>query len=296
MIREIETNPALSSKVCGIVNLNIQQGAGKANYQTYGDISQEFQIPLHYCQNVNDQETLDWIQKQAPDLIIQTGWSQKFHAELLRIPRFGCIGEHPAPLPKGRGAACVNWAILTGETSWGDTFFQMVEEYDKGVMYAQSFFEIASYDTVKTVYDKVALASANMIRDHIDQWTEGIFQPIIQDDSSATYYKRRRPEDGLFDFTMKAKQAHDFIRAQTHPYPGAFFMEKGRPVKVYLSSLTENRVLSADPGTIAGVYSDGSIGVVCGDGAILRVYRVEPAGSVEQWASDWIAGAGLTKL
>ena len=62
MIREIETNPALSSKVCGIVNLNIQQGARKANYQTYGDISQEFQIPLHYCQNVNDQETLDWIQ------------------------------------------------------------------------------------------------------------------------------------------------------------------------------------------------------------------------------------------
>ena len=126
MIRTICTDPSIKTEVVGIVNLNAKRSLGKANYHTYLDIAEEFQIPLHFCDNVNDAVTLNWIADKKPDLIIQTGWSQKFREELLNLPRFGCIGEHPAPLPRGRGAACINWAILTGETQWGDTFFKMV--------------------------------------------------------------------------------------------------------------------------------------------------------------------------
>ena len=175
MIRTICTDPSIKTEVVGIVNLNAKRSLGKANYHTYLDIAEEFQIPLHFCDNVNDAVTLNWIADKKPDLIIQTGWSQKFREELLNLPRFGCIGEHPAPLPRGRGAACVNWAILTGETQWGDTFFKMVEQYDRGEVYAQAFFPIAPYDDVRTVYDKVAACSAQIVKENIDRWSEGVF-------------------------------------------------------------------------------------------------------------------------
>jgi len=111
---------------------------------------------------------------------------------------------------------------LTGETEWGDTFFKMVERYDEGEIYAQKFFEITPYDDVATVYSKVALSSSMMIKENIIHWSKGIFDKISQNDSRATYYGKRKPEDGLFDFNLGALELYNFIRAQSKPYPGAF--------------------------------------------------------------------------
>lgn len=272
MIRTICTDPSISTEVVGIVNLNPRQSLSKANYYSYMDISEEFGIPLHFCNNVNDPETVAWIADKEPDLIIQTGWSQKFKPVLLDLPKYGCVGEHPAPLPRGRGAACVNWAILTGETEWGDTFFHMVNEYDRGAVYAQKFFRIEVYDDVKTVYDKVAQCSAQVVRENIDNWTEGKFSAIALDESIATYYKKRTPKDGIFTFEMPCRKLHDFIRAQTHPYPGAFFMHQGEKITV-LSSRPTAQVSDAKPGTVLGKTENGGILVVCGDGAVLELMR-----------------------
>ena len=193
MINAIKQSKNIESEIVGIVNLNSSRALSKANYYTYLDVAEKYKIPLHFCDNINDEVTLNWIKEKEPDIIIQTGWSQKFRTELLNIPKFGCIGEHPAPLPKGRGAACVNWAILTGETEWGDTFFKMVDEYDRGEVYAQEFFDIKEYDTVKTVYEKVAETSRKIVLENIDNWTSGIFKTIQLDESKATYYKKRTP-------------------------------------------------------------------------------------------------------
>ena len=198
---------------------------------------------------------------------------------------YGCIGEHPAPLPRGRGAACVNWAILTGETQWGDTFFHMVDEYDRGAVYAQEFFPIAEYDDVKTVYDKVAMCSAKVVKENIDRWSEGVFDTIELDESIATYYKKRTPADGVFDFTKTAKQLHDFIRAQTDPYPGAFFWYKGEKITVLASRPTD--VSSREPaGTVLGTTKEGGIRVVCGDGKTLDLLRYRREDGVKMWMAE----------
>lgn len=142
-------------------------------------VKQTITSPLHFCDNVNDPVTVEWIAQKGPDLIIQSGWSQKFHKPLLNLPLYGCIGEHPAPLPRGRGAACVNWAILSGETEWGDTFFRMVDQYDRGEVYAQSFFQIQQYDTVKTIYDKVANCAKKSFRTLLINGVAGAFRQSL---------------------------------------------------------------------------------------------------------------------
>ena len=286
MIDGIMHSKNIKSDIVGIVNLNIKRGIDKANYHTYLDVSEKYNIPLHFCDNVNDQVTLDWIREKNPDIIIQTGWSQKFKPELLSIPTYGCIGEHPAPLPKGRGAACINWAILTGETEWGDTFFKMVDEYDRGEVYAQQFFEIKEYDDVKTVYDKVAICSQNIILENIDKWSNGIFETITLDESIATYYKRRTPADGIIDFSRSAKEIHDFIRAQTEPYPGAFFMYNNMKVVVLASTNTKRSYPEKNIGDIVGTTETGGILVVCGDRTAIELKRYRLPDNSYGWFAE----------
>ncbi len=288
MIEEIYNNDSINkTDVVGIVNLNEKQAVNKANFDSYFDLSIKYNIPIHYCDNVNDEVTLNWIREKDADIIIQSGWSQKFGDELLNLPKYGCIGEHPAPLPRGRGAACVNWAVLTGEREWGDTFFEMVEEYDKGIIYAQEFFNIETYDNVYTVYEKVAAASQRAIIKNIDKWSNGIFDKIEQDDSKATYYKRRRPTDGLFTFDMDASTLHDFIRAQTKPYPGAYFMIGERKITVLQTEYTNSTANNHNPGDIIEICNDGGALVCCRNQTVIKLMRVQEESKPSIWMSDW---------
>ncbi len=289
MIEELYNNKNIvNTEVVGIVNLNEKQAVNKANYDSYFDLSIKYDIPVHYCNNINDEVTLNWINEKEPDIIIQSGWSQKFKDELLNLPKYGCIGEHPAPLPRGRGAACVNWAILTGEREWGDTFFQMVEEYDKGIIYAQEFFNIETYDNVYTVYEKVAAASQRAIAKNIDRWSNGIFDKIEQDDSMATYYKRRRPTDGLFTFDMLSAKLHDFIRAQTKPYPGAYFMLGEKKITVLNTEYVADIIAGHNPGDIIEVCSDGGVLVSTADDTVIKIMRVKEESKPSVWMKDWV--------
>lgn len=288
IIEEIMNNKNIKTELVGVVNLNTEQGMVKANYDPYTDLAMKYQLDIHYCHQINDPDTLAFIASKKPDVILQSGWSQKFGDALLAIPKYACIGEHPAPLPKGRGAACVNWAILTGETAWGDSFFRMVSEYDKGELFAQKFFDIAEYDTVYTVYEKVAHAAAQTVAVHLDHWSEGRFNAISQDDTKATYYKRRRPQDGeIKSFNRPANELHNFIRAQTKPYPGAYIISGGKKTLLLLSTVPARRFDGFLPGTVADITKNGGILLVCKDGEAIELLRVQEEGHPEHWACDW---------
>ena len=274
-------------EVVGIVNLNREQSLKKSNYDDYFDLIVEHNISHFYCNNVNDSECLDWIRSKKPDLIIQSGWSQKFSDDLLEIPIQGCIGQHPSPLPKGRGAACVNWAIINGETKWGDTFFRMVNEYDKGSIVEQELFDIMFYDTVKTIYDKVCLSSLIMFRRSIKKWLNGEFNIHKQDESKASYYKKRKPSDGFFSFTDKtAIELYNFIRAQTKPYPGAFFVFKKKKIKVWEATISDIKQ-QKEAGTFLNKTSNGGLLISCFDNTAIEILRIEEEGLPELWAADW---------
>ena len=280
IIDEIENNEDLKEvELVGVVDLNSEVAVNKANYDAYTDLALKYNLNMYYCEDVNETECLDFIRNLEPDIIIQSGWSQKFGDELLAIPKYACIGEHPAPLPKGRGAACINWAIITGETDWGDTFFKMEQKYDTGEIYGQSFFRIELYDDVKTVYDKVASAAVETVRKNIVGWSNGILEGTAQTDEGATHYPRRRPSDGEFDFNQSALSIYNQIRGQARPYPGAFFISNigGKKTKVYVWKATLD----------IGEKQDGGVNVKCGDGNYIRLLRIQPEGMTEKWGIEY---------
>lgn len=264
-------------ELAGVVNLKLEAATGKANYDSYVDLAKKYNLNIYYCGNINESDCVTFLKQCDPDVVIQSGWSQKFHKEILDIPRYACIGEHPAPLPKGRGAACVNWAIITGEKEWGDTFFKMEMQYDAGVIYAQEKFNIEIYDDVKTVYDKVAKSSAATIKKHLSDWTCGNLVGICQDETKATHYPRRKPADGEFDFSQNRIDIYNQIRGQTKPYPGAFFYGDingfRKKITVWKAALNKTDC-------------DGGILIPCGDGKPINVLRVQVEGNPEGWAVD----------
>ena len=233
IINEIKNNSNIKSKIVGIVNLNIKNGQEKSNYDSYFDLKKKYNLDILYIDNINHKKSLNWIKNKKPSIIIQSGWSQKFSDKVLSIPRFGCIGQHPAPLPKGKGAACVNWAIILKKKMWGDTFFLMNSKYDDGPIIAQKNFFIEDKDDVKTVYDKVCMTSIKMIRDNIDLWSVGKIKKNFYNNYKESYFKRRKPQDGEFFLNEEAEDIFNKVRALTKPYPGAFFIYKKRKFFVW---------------------------------------------------------------
>lgn len=304
IIEEIYNNENIKSEIVGVVNLNAHVALGKANYDSYLDLDAKYcegspackgkaPLNIHFCKNVNDIETLTFIKQCEPDIVIQSGWSQKFREELLNIPKYGCIGEHPAPLPRGRGAACVNWAILTGETNWGDSFFHMVNEYDAGEVYAQNYFNIIEDDNVYTVYEKVATVASKAVRENVDKWCNGEFESIKLDESTATYYGKRCPADGeIKTFDLDVATLHDFIRAQTFPYPGAYIMKElsdGNIHKIILvsSKIKHGMHVDCEPGTFFKIETESpGAFVACKDGAVLEILRVKVDDNPTSWAGE----------
>ena len=262
----------------GIVNLRTDAAITKANYDGYTDLIAKYHLNHYYCRDVNEEACIKFIKKCAPDIIIQSGWSQKFGKELLGIPKYACIGQHPSPLPKGRGAACVNWAIITGEREWGNSFFRMEEMYDTGPVYAQERFTIELYDDVKSVYDKAADSSVRILRTCLNQWINGVFEETSQNDLIATHYPRRKPSDGKFDFGQGHLEIYNQIRGQTKPYPGAFFiMEVGKEQK---------KVIAWSSSLDSMEKEDGGWNILCGDDEWIRLLRIQVEGYPEIWAKD----------
>lgn len=294
IIEELMTNPDTGAELAGVVNLNPQQALNKANYDSYSDLVAKYHFPIFYCDNINDADCVAFMRQVAPDVILQSGWSQKFHDEVLNLPKYGCIGEHPAPLPRGRGAACVNWAILTGETDWGDSYFQMVSEYDKGCLYAQRFFRIEKYDTVFTVYEKVARCAAEVVATYAGKWTRGEFDVVEQDESKVTYYKRRRPTDGeITDFAQNANVLHNFIRAQTHPYPGAYITTGEGKLTLLSSDAYDNQPCPHATGTVFAATAHGGVLLAAAEDTVLEVIRVQEEGAPSRWAAELVDGKTL---
>lgn len=279
-----------SIPVAGIVNLDRTEAMSKANYDSLFDVARDNAIELLYCGNVNSPEVLAFIREKDPVLVIQSGWSQKFGKELLAIPKNGCIGEHPAPIPIGRGAACVNWAIIEDRKEWGDSFFKMVDKFDAGPVFAQRKFRIEDYDNVFTVFEKVAMSSCEMIRDNLHHWYNGVFNPLTLDETTATYYKRRRPKDGELNFSWDDRTIYNYVRALTKPYPGAFFSYKGSAVTVWDAELLNET--TAEPACRFAIDTGRRrLLVSTGNNKLIALGRLQIAGLPEVFGHEFFDAA-----
>jgi UDP-4-amino-4-deoxy-L-arabinose formyltransferase/UDP-glucuronic acid dehydrogenase (UDP-4-keto-hexauronic acid decarboxylating) len=221
----------------------------------------------------------------APDAIFSLYYRDMIKDTVLSLAKRGAVNLHGSYLPRYRGRAPVNWQILHGETQGGVTLHHMVKKADAGDIVHQEAFEIGPADTGRDVYEKMLPAAERVLRATAMLVLAGTAPRTLQMESKATYYGRRRPEDGRIEWRWAAEDVRNLVRAVTHPYPGAFTFAGTAKILVWWTehvrtrdegdllglSLDARRV--APPGTVR--RAAGGVFVACGDWMWLRLDRIE---------------------
>jgi len=240
-------------------------------FSEFENLASRYDVPIYKIKNVSITLDTEKIRQLQPDIIFCIGWPQIINREVLQIPRHGCIGIHPTLLPKRRGGAPINWCLLDGVSKSGVTLFYFNEGVDSGDIIAQKEFKISLKDTTKTVMDKVTNIAVELIKECYPLLEKGSAPRIPQDNAEATYTRRRRPEDGIIDWHRTSLSIHNWIRALTSPFPGAFTYWNGEKVIILESELIKGYRprFDARPGEILGSSNKKGIIVATGDSCIL---------------------------
>lgn len=246
----------------------------------FDDIAEAHGIPLYKVKNTNTPEAVELIRSLRPDAMFVIGWTRLVSAEVLNIPRYGCFGMHASLLPKYRGRAPVNWALIKNEQETGNTMMLLDEGVDTGDIVAQKRLAIKLSDTCETLYEKVAAAGKDMLREFIPKLQSGAFTRTPQTDRDALTLPKRRPEDGLIDWGKSSLALFNWVRALTHPYPGAFTYLRGKKLLIWEARIAhypsgpspDGTWESYRPGEIVSV--DDGIVVSAGGAELLSVHRL----------------------
>ena len=280
---------AYAQQLVAVYTLDESLAPKTAGYKALDDLMGWKKIPFQKVRDINAAEITQQIRQYAPDVIVQVAWSQIIKDEILRIPRRGCVGFHSSLLPRYRGGSPVNWGLINGEKEWGITFFYLEPGVDHGDIIAQKKFPIIEEDTCKTVYEKCTSAAVEILRECLPRIEQGTMPRKKQDDSKATVFKRRKPEDGVIDWDKTTLQLYNWVRALTHPYPGAFSFYKGKKIFIWKAKKAIWKG-KEKPGTIVKV--DKEVLVKTGDGA-LRLQSIQEEGRGEMAAISY--GFGETE-
>lgn len=235
---------------------------------SFEQIAAELGARLIETADVNSPETIAALREVGPDMIFIVGWSQLVMDVFIGLPRHGVFGMHPTLLPKHRGRAAIPWAILSGLAKTGVTLFEISDgTADSGPIVGQVEVPIEPDETAETLYAKVTDAHLELVRRFVPQLLDGSAPRVPQDTRRASAWPKRSPADGIIDWETRAPYLHDWVRAQSRPYPGAFtylgedkvVVWRARPV-----GLDE----PAAAGTIVGHEGDAAV-VACGEGGLV---------------------------
>lgn len=219
----LEAAAEVGAEVAGIVTLPGPVRPNVSGMCRFDDVAERLGAELIPATNVNDPECVAAVRRLAPDTVWVVGWSQLLREELLAIPPGGTFGMHPTLLPRHRGRAPLPWAILTGLARTGVTLFEIPDATaDSGAIVGQAVIDLAPDETATTLYAKCLDRHLELVRTCFPQIVAGTAPRIPQDPRRASHWPRRTPPDGLIDWETRAGFLDAWVRAQTHPYPGAF--------------------------------------------------------------------------
>jgi len=277
--------------VTSVVWANGDLGSQQAGHESIADLADRFDVSLIETEDINRERVREAIAATKPDIGICVGWTDIIGKETRSIPDDGILGFHFSELPKGRGGSPVNWQIIRGDDSVGVSCFCLVDEVDHGDIYDQTLVPIEERDDIETVYNRLTVATCDVLDDLLPELAEGTAESTAQPLEEATYFPQRKPADGIIDWDWSARVIFDWIRAQTKPYPGAFSFYRDEKLTVW-----EARVLDssseAEPGTVVDAPSGTGIAVATGT-SDLRLTRVERPGSPPLWADEFAEREGL---
>lgn len=234
-------------------------------------IAREAGIEVVETANVNDTATLDSLRRFAPDVILVIGWSQVCGPEFRSVATRGCVGFHPAALPKLRGRGVIPWTILCNQEVTGSSIFWLDDGVDSGPILLQRLFDIAADETARSLYDKHTRNLAEMVVEAVELLEQGTTAGIEQDERNASYCARRRAEDGLIDWRNPAAEIERLVRAVGDPYPGAFTYLGDRKIVVTRAIVRPNTGRYIGLTGQVQVQTTAGFLVLCGDGNCLEV-------------------------
>lgn len=223
------------------ITLKDNMAKSKSGRVYIDDFCKERSIPLTKIRNINDPDAIQAIKDFDIDWLFIIGWSQIAKPEILNTPSGGCIGIHPTLLPQGRGRAAIPWAILKELDKTGITLFKLDEGVDTGPIIDQLEIPMSKQTDATELYEKATAAHYTVLSRNLPRLVAGTAILTPQDNSQATEWPGRKPEDGRIDPSMTCNEAQTLIRAVTHPYPGAFYETEGDPVTVWKSSSTRSQ-------------------------------------------------------
>jgi len=241
-------------------------------------------------EDVDTPDSIEKIAEHEPDLIVVIAFGQKIGNQLINLPPKSAINVHASLLPKYRGAAPINWAIINGETETGISIITLAEKMDAGQILAQQITKILPDETAGQLHDRLAKIAAPLLVKTIDRIADGTATYTEQDHSKATLAPKLKKSDGFLDFTEPAKVLARKIRG-FWPWPGASATyiskktAKSLRVTIAMAEIVEN----LNPGGLPNGTLDENLNIICGQNS-LKVVKIKPDGSRLMDFADFVNG------
>lgn len=243
-------------------------------------------LPVYQPQSLRGEDFAQLLERLAPEVIIVAAYGKLLPKNVLDYPKYGCINVHGSILPKYRGAAPIQRAIIGGETETGVTIMYMAEGLDTGDMLKKVTTPIYEDDNFETLLERMSEIGAAALLETLPEVISGAAKPEKQDDSLSTYAAKIEKTDCVVDFSRSAKQVHDLIRGLS-PFPLAYTYHGVNMLKLAASRVSDV-VSDKAAGTVVAL--DGGIIVACGDGKCVEITEVLPAGKKRMSAAEFIRG------
>lgn len=250
------------------------------------NLASELNIPVIQPEKLSAPEAMDRLREWKPDLIVVAAFGQILKKDVLSMPQYGCINVHASLLPRWRGAAPINAAILHGDEETGVTIMQMDTGLDTGPMFKSRSIRIRRDDTAGTVTQALSKLGAELLGEVLPEYFSGNLKPVPQPAEGITYASMLKKSDGLLDFSSTAIELERRVRAM-NPWPGAWFEWNGNLLKVMRAT-----VIGGGEGFASGsrFTVEGNPAVQSAEGALL-LDEVQPAGKKVMSGKSFLSGA-----
>lgn len=244
-------------------------------------------IKVYQPLKVRDEDFVETLRAYNPDVMVVVAFGQIIPLSILKMPKYGCVNIHGSLLPKYRGAAPIQWAVLDGEKETGITTILMDEGIDTGDILLKKTIKIDTDETSGSLFDKLMVLGAETILETLDELEKGSLTPTKQGESPTAYAKMLTKAMGLIDFTKSAKELDCFVRGMD-PWPSAYTLLAGKTLKLWKVRAVDG---SGKAGSVIEIGKE-SFTIACGEGAI-EVLEVQLEGKKRMSAGDFLKGSTL---
>ena len=280
---------AAGHEVCGVFTRR-DKPVGRKQILTAPPVKQlavEHGLPVYQPRTLRDGSSDDLIKELAPDIIVVVAYGCIIPPQLLHVAKYGCINLHVSMLPKYRGSAPIQWAVLNGDAGTGVTIMQLDEGLDTGDILMVEPVAIDPEETSGSLFDRVSAVGARTLVTALEKIEAREFVPQKQDDAAATLAPPLTKDMARFDFTQDAAHIHNWVRGM-NPWPMAWFEQDGKRIKVLECHFAPNEQ-NAVPGTVLSLKP---LTIAAAGGAV-SLLTVTPEGGKPMAGTAWAAGRRL---